>query len=277
MSEYEGIKGLTPREPIGAVVTIGIKDKSRGFPTQTDRWHIVQPKAENNVRKVHEAFRSFNTAAVEKRQVIRGNLIHATKAECFEHHLKAQVLRGAHPNKKPACVGDGVKAMRWEGQGPEDFMEIKCLNELCEYRQTQPPKCKPFMRFLFRLRWPDGVQLPTPLVKFTSGAWNTTANFLGFWEYLEGTAAQLGLHRYTLFGFPFLLSLHRQTKPSEQRSFPVVTISPEMDPIEFFMKQRDNIRQLSAEVPAIAITDQSEQAVDAVYEDVDSISVPGDK
>lgn len=274
MGEYKDIKGLSGREPIGAVVSIGVKDKNKGFPTQTDRFHIVQPKAENNVRPLHSAFASFNAAVPEKRQVIRGNLVHATMDECFEHHLKAQVLRKAHPNKKPACVGNGIKATRWEGPGPDDFMEIKCLNELCEYRQTTPAKCKPFMRFLFRVRWQDGVNFPTPLVKFTSGAWNTTANFLGFWEYMEGTAKQLGLTDYTLFGFPFILSLHRQTKPSAQQSFPVVTVSPEIDPVNFFMQQRSDIRQLSADVPAIALTDQSEQAVDAVFEDVESISVP---
>ena len=274
MEKPNTIKGLAGRDPIGAVVSIGVKDKNRGFPTETDRWHIVQPRDDAGVRPLHPGFQSFNAAPPEKRKVLRGNLVHASQTACFEHHLKAQVLRGAHPNKRPACIGDGVHATRWEGGDPDDFMNIKCLNELCEYRLTTPPKCKPFMRMLFRLRWPDGVALPTPLVKFTSGSWNTTANFLGFFEYMHSTAKELGIENYTFFGFPFLLTLHRQTKASSRSAFPVVTISPEEDPVSFFMRQRAQIRELAGSVPCETLTDQSQQDVDLVYEDVKALTVP---
>jgi len=267
------IKDLNGREPVGAVVSIGVKDKQRGFPTETDRWHIVNPREESGVRHLHPGFSAFNSAAVDKRKILRGNLVHSARDECFKHHLKAQVLRGAHPDKRPACVGDGVHATRWEGPGPDDFMEIKCPHERCEYRQGTPPKCKPWAQFLFRLRWQDGVALPTPLVKFTTGSWNTVGNILGFFEYIDQTARQLGMTSYSLFGFPFVLTLQYQTKPSAKSKFPVVHISPEEDPVAFFMRQRGDIALINSQTPAISLPDMAGD-VDLEYEDVKSISVP---
>lgn len=272
MRKPDHIKGLEGREPVGAVVTIGVKHKERGFPTETDRWHIVQPREEAGVRHLHPGFNAFNTAPPEKRKVLRGNIVHASVADCFEHHLKAQVIKKpAHPDKKPHCVGDGVHATRWQGPGADDFVEIKCPNERCEYRQNKPPTCKPFARMLFRLRWQDGVALPTPLVKFTTGSWNTVANIKGFFDYIDSTARQLGLEEYSLFGFPFLMTLQYQTKPSVQSRFPVVHISPEQDPVQFFMAQRKNIAGLQHDQVA-ALPDM--QGDGEVFEDVSSISVP---
>jgi len=273
MTKYNGIKGLEGREPVGAVVTVGVKS-TRGFPEQTDKFHIVQPREENGVRKYHPGFSQFNTAGAEHRKVIRGNIVHASKCDCFEFHLKAQAInKKMHPNKKPYCTGDGKDAMRWSGKGADDFNKMDCPHDRCEHRMTKPPLCKPFMRFLFKLRWKDGSLLPQSLVKLTSGSWNTTANFKGFFEYCESAASGLGLKEYTLFGFPFMLSLAYQTKPSEKTKFPVVTISPEIDPVDFFLQQRANIRELVVDVP-IAITDQPEQEPVVVYEDVKAISKP---
>ena len=124
------IKDLHPREPVGAVVSVGVKDKAKGFPTETDRWHIVQPREENGIRHPHPAFTSFNQAPPEHRKVLKGVIMHATRDLCVEWHLKAQVLSKAHPDRRPACVGDGVKAIRWEGGEADDFMDIKCPTDL---------------------------------------------------------------------------------------------------------------------------------------------------
>lgn len=276
MNKHKGIKGLEGREPIGACVTIGRKDKARGFPTDTDRWWITNPREESGTRHLHPGFAVFNELPTEKRKVIRGNIVHATQDECFEHHLKAQVIsKPAHPDKRPMCTGNGVKATRWVGPGPDDFMEIKCLGPRCEYSQGKPSPCKPFARLLFRLRWPDGNPLSTPVVKFTTGAWSTTANLVGFFDQIKKAAHQLGIKDYTLFGLPFLLTLQYQTKPSANSRFPVVYASPEMDPVSFFMQQRANIAQLQHE-EIIALPDMT---VVEDFEDVQSISVPsaGDK
>lgn len=262
-----GIDGLLPREPIGAAVTIGVKGE-RGFPVEKDRFHIAIPAQDADGRRPHHpAFAAFNAAAPEKRRIIRGNLVHASQAECFEHHLKAQVLSKAHPDKRPACVGDGITAERWEGPEPDNMMQIKCPNERCEYRLSTPPKCKPWMRFLFRLRWSDGVALPTPLVKFTSGSWRTTANLLGFFEYLERTAKQLGI-KPNLFGVPFVLTLTEQTKASERTRFPVVTITPELDPIDFWAAQSQRLESIK---PLPALTDDTEQSAAVQFSDLQTI------
>lgn len=280
------IKDLHPREPIGACVTIGVKDSQRGFPTGTDRWYIVNPREDAGVRALHPSFTGFNSAPPEARKVLRGNIMHSRMKDCFEYNLKAQVLPGhkGHPDKRPACVGDGVHARRWEGPGPDDFFDIKCPNERCEFRHTTPPACKPFARFLFRLRWKDESPLPTPLVKFTTGSWNTVANLVGFFEYLSnddpenpGIVQQLGIQdNYSLFGFPFVLTLQYQTKASAKSKFPVVHISPECDPVQFFMRQRGDIALIQGARP-IALPDPEQQDNSLVYEDVQSISVPTTK
>lgn len=275
MTKYNDIQGLEGREPVLAVVTVGVKS-SRGFPEQTDKFHIVNPREENGVRKYHPGFTQFNTAAGEHRKVIRGNIVHASKHDCFEFYLKAQAIdKKMHPNKKPYCTGDGIHATRWTGKGADEFLKMDCPHDRCVYRITKPPLCKPFMRFLFKLRWKDGSVLPQSIVKFTSGSWNTTANFKGFFEYCYGVASELGLREYTFFGFPFMLSLAYQTKPSEKTKFPVVTISPEMDPVDFFMQQRKNIRELVGNVSVpVSITSGSEQDAKVVYEDFKGISKP---
>jgi hypothetical protein len=278
-TDPQGIDGLAGRVPIGVVLSIGVKDSEKGFPTQTDRFHLVSVREEHGVRKPHPAFNAYNAADPEKRKIIRGNIVHGTPIECWGHQLKAQVLpkQAAHPDRRPHCVGDGKRAIRWIGPGPQDFKDIECPHERCEFRQrpapTKPCACKPFARFIFRLRWPDGRPEPTMLAKFTTGSWHTVRNFIGFFEYLQNTASQLGLQNWTLFGMPFAMTLTKQTKPSEKTAFPVVTISPEIDPIEFFMKQRENIRQLAAPVPYAALTDREQQEPRVVAADLDTITV----
>ena len=275
MSDHEGIDGLDGREPVGAALTIGVKHGAKGFPTETDRFHIVAPREEDGRRPHLAAFAQFNSADPDKRKLIRGNLVHARRAECFEHHLKAQTgpkKLGMHPQRRPFCVGDGLRATRWMGDG-DNFSDIKCPHDKCEYRLTEPASCKPWARLLFQLRWPDGNPLPTPLVKLTTGSWNTVRNLVGFFDHVEGAAGQLGLDDYSLWGMPFTLTLTRQTNAQKKRSFPVIAVSPDMAPVEFFASQRETLRALSSPTPYVALEHEREPAV--VAGDHDAISVPG--
>ena len=97
----------------------------RGFPTQRDRWHIVVPREADGVRAYHPGFAGFNNAPQDQRQIIRGNLIHAHQSQCFEYYLRAQVLKDAHPDRRPACSGNGRVASRWVGPEAQNFLEIK--------------------------------------------------------------------------------------------------------------------------------------------------------
>ena len=110
-------------------------------------------------------------------------------------------------------------------------------------------------------------------MKYTTGSWNTAANLLGFFEYIENTARQLGLEEYSLFGFPFTMSLAYQTKASAKSRFPVVTISPEQDPVQFFSAQQEQIAQLQRGPVYESL--EIHQDKDIEFEDVKQISAPG--
>jgi len=273
-NKHEGIKDLQGREPIGAHVTIG-KKQARGFPQERDRWHIVNPRGADGIKAYHPAFNVFNTAAAEKRKVLRGVLVHSSQSECFEHYLKAQLIHTpAHPNMHPQCIGDGKTATRWSFNGADEFDEIACPHEKCEFRQpvsnTQGAPCKPWGMLLFRLRWQEGVSMPTPLVKYSTGSWNTVANLKGFFEHMANAARNLGIEDPKLFGMPFLLTLQEQTSAAKKSRFPVVHITPEIDPFEFFMNQRENMK-LMQDTELVTLPDLT---TEERFEDQQAISVP---
>lgn len=270
------IAGTEGRQPVGVVLSAGIKKAGGGFPVEKEHYHLVVPREDNGTRPHHPAFAAFNSAPSEKRRMVRGNLVHATKGECFEGYLRNQASKqlGMHPNRRPYCQGDGVHAIRWMGDEPDNYVDIKCPNEQCEYRLTTPAACKPFSRLLFRLRWPEGNPLPPMLCKYTSGGWYTYTNLLGFFEYLDRTAREIGLVHYSLFGFPFTMTLTQQTKPSAKTRFPVTVITPEADPVEFFARQSEQIK-LAQGAQFEALPDLTQQADDIVFEDVKSLQVPG--
>lgn len=273
------------RDPIGAAVSIGIKS-GRGFPVDKDRFFIVSPREVDGIRPQLPQFAPFHHQPAEKRRILRGVLTHATRAECFEHRLLMQAFpKGypaprSHPRMKPVCEGDGKHAVRWM-QEADDFQPIRCPNDLCEFRQTTPPLCKPFMRVLFSLRWPDGNPLPTPLVKYTSGAWSTTANWVGFFDALD-TAIKWCVEEQgiwpapTYYGLPFTMSLIESTNRQKKTRFPTVVVSPDVTPASFFMSQRRQLMELKSNVQMPAITDARVQDDDIVGEDIKSVSV-GDK
>lgn len=276
---YSGIASLTGRDPIGAALTIGTKAPS-GNPTNADRFYFKLPVAtsvsDKLVKPEHPAFAQFNAAPAEQRQVIRGNLVHATQAECFEYALAAQVLGraweawpGAHPNRLPVCRGDGHTATRLYGIGPdgaEDWREIECPDRACQFRLGKGPKaCRPAMRFLFRPRWRDGSFLPTPLTLLASHSWASAANFLGFFEYVAAQARQLGLESHSLYGLPFVMTLAMKTKPSEKARFPVVSVSPDGDLIAFLLAQRRDVAQIGGgAVAALPATLQDPDVADPI-------------
>lgn len=279
MKHPEGIDGLTGREPIGAAVSIGIKHGSRGFPIETDKFHIVSPRDVDGVRPYLEAFAFFNNAKPELRKTLKGMLMHKGRDGAFVHRLTMHIFpKGApaprgHPNKRPVCEGDGHVAVRWmQDEEGQEFTNIRCPNRQCEYRLTEPPSCKPFAQLLFRLRWskPD---LPTPLVKFTTRSWETTANLLGFFEALETAARELQVPNPTLYGYPFTLNVIERTKVQRKARFPVVVVTPDIDPVEFFYTQRQRLNELQAPPSVEALPDLRVQDDETVYEDIRSVEV----
>lgn len=277
MERLDGIKGLTPKEPIGVVASIGHKG-DRGQPVDTDRFYLVAPTAEkvgqHEQRRPHPAFRKFNEHEdLAVRQVLRGQIVHRAPSECFEHRLVAQVLPGiaAHPGRAPHCSGDGTRAQRWDGGA---FREIACPNDLCQYRQGEKKVCGAFGRVLFRLRWPEGNPLPSLLCKLTTKSWYSTAAWLGFFAEIERQAALLG-GDLGIFGVPFVVTLGRKTMPSRGRAFPVMSVSVDGDLQSFFVQRAGMLRQaLDERRPVAALTDGSQQADEELAADLEGIT-PG--
>jgi hypothetical protein len=286
--EIRGIEGLSGREPIGAALAVGVKSKS-GAPEQKDRFHILCAQANAGTfsrrdgssytspfREPHPAFAAFNAAGPELRRAILARLAHATVAECFEYRLNAQTLPNhpPHPKRAPACRGDGLIAVRWDGA---EYRRIACPHDRCEFRQApkgKKPPCGPWMRFLARFDFqprPDGRKLPSIPFKFTSGSWNTTKNFVGFFDAFERACRAGGVDplRVPLFGLPVLLTLAEQTDGSQQARFPVVSVqvAGDGDIIGWIAHQLSRVRELSGARQVAALTDQAEQDPDALLAD----------
>lgn len=281
--------GLLGREPVGAVLTIGHKDKARGFPTDTDRFFIVVPQEEDGIRANHPAFAKYNELAPEHRRTIRGVIVHASPDRAYNLQLRNQqgpvAIVGKnekggpkqHPQKRPFCTSrDGKNAERWMGGDANNFVKIPCPNRLCEFRKAvgdSPVPCKPEAKFLFRPTWKDGFPLPAPLMKLVTHSWNSSDALEGFFRYIDENAKQLGVPNYTLYGLQFVITLakkKRQGDAGTARSFPVLSISPDCDLQHFLFTQQDR-EQLYAR-PVAALTDA--QTPEEDYADYKSV-VPG--
>lgn len=271
-----GIDGLEGREPIGACLTVGTKGP-KGNPIDRGKFYVKSPDmAGDGARPPHPAFRAFNENEGVFRQRVAGVLVHSAWPECFEFGLRAQVLpkHPTHPRKVPACVGDGVRAVRYAGTGEDgshDFREIACPHDACEFRQGDPKPCKPWMRFLFRPIWPGEGKLPTPLMKFTSQSWNTVRNFVGFRDYVESQARSLGVTDWTWYGVTFEMTLTEKSDPSKKSRFPVVTITPTADVQSFLVAQRQMLRDVRQPLP-VAITSRPVALLDAPQQEPETIA-----
>ena len=254
------IEGLKGTEPIGAVVTVGTKGP-KGNPVDRDRFYIKMPQMDDSGgRPEHAKFAVFNTAPPERRRTLMGNLVHASIGDAFHYQLTAQKLPGltATPSQQPHCTGDGCKAMRWDGK---EFREIRCPNEICEYRVGDVKLCKPFARLYFRLRWEEtagGKTLPSIYVKLTTQSWNSVRAMVGFFDSINDTARSFGLDSANLFGLPFTVTLAEKSQPAKKKKFPVLSFSVDGDLIAFLMAQRQRMEQIAASPVYIGASDPSE-------------------
>ena len=234
-STFQGIDGLTGhgegrKQAIGAVVTIGTRHPEKGFPTDQGQFYIKKPQAITNqnggrsflYREPDPDFWRFNQSdKPELRQTIRFHIVHPINLsngwesiiDAFQFNLKAYQIPGIklHEKKFPTCVGNGIKATRWNGS---EFMDIKCPNNLCQFRQGKTKTCKPYARFTFQIRWPEHEAwsvLPTPLVKFETHSWhNIDKVLMPFFAGLHKQAQALGLNNYSLYGLPGVLKLGKR-------------------------------------------------------------------
>lgn len=257
---HRGIAGLEGRTNVGCVLSIGIKG-DRGNPVEKDRFHILGAEADaQNRRHHHPRFGAFNKAHVTHRRSVMGRLVHATEEECFRYSLGAYRPKGrpSPESKRFFCSGDGVRATRFTGMadGVEQFASIACPNEACEFRKGKRAECKPQATLLFQLEWSNGG-LPTLLTKLKTQSWNSIDGMVGMFRNIRAAATQLGMPDYSLAGFPILVELTERTSKQHRSRFPVLSVSPRIDPLQFFtgaieLRERmKDVGMLGAQQPTV--------------------------
>lgn len=274
------IKDMQGRVNVGVVLAAGRKGPT-GAPIERDRLHLVWPVEDaHRVRPPHPQFARFNQADATRRRTIYGVLTHATEAECFEYNYRAQAPRGekAPPSGRPFCSGDGETALRFRGldNGDERFEPCACPARACPYQQTNPAGCKAHMRLLFMLAWPASADMPSMLCKFTSNSYHTTAGMVGFFQTVYSVAASFGLspEQVSLAGLRFVLTLTERTNSARKSRYPVVTITPVDNMVEFLEAQAQRSRALiEARRPIAALTDRQEQDPTTTRQDYDACEV----
>ena len=271
-TNFQGIDGLGQNagsgrnQAWGAVITIGTKDPNRGNPSQTDKFFVKKPHSvakkiggrSSIFREPDPDFDRFNNSNNPAlRQTIRFYIIHPahmrnkwdSMIDTFQFQLKAYQLpkQPMHPNKIPTCMGNGKNASRWDGN---EFQNIKCPNNLCEFRQTKPAPCKPFARLAFQLRWEEDKPwsiLPTPLVKFETHSWyNIDKILIPFFAGLHKQATALGADNYNLYGLPCTIKLGK--RQASGNLVPAISIATDFPPginlQQFFLNQQHLNQQI---------------------------------
>lgn len=282
MSKHpEGIASLKTNPPVGAHVTLGRKQASGGV-VEKDQFHFVSPfEGEGKVKPYLPQFNEYHRLQPQHRRLIRANLVFGSIQQNFTNRMrmvefpKHWPAPRARPKHIPVCEGDGERAIRWQ-QKDDETKEIRCPDEQCEFRQVDPPLCKPYSSFLFQPRW-EKMDLPSPLCRMTSPTgWSSAANIAGFFKHLQDQANQLGLPDATWYGFPFTIELVQKTAPLKKRRWWAIVLTPDEDVVSFLRWQRQAIRELQAPLTLEAIPDLRERGDDdeaQVYEPIDNVEV----
>ena len=262
-SEFSGIDGLKGIEPVGAVLSVGKKGPS-GAPVQKDVFHLLEPHPDSRDRRhPHPLFGPFTSAKDEYRKTVTLQLVHQTRDECFQHHLKMFKNPNGpnHPQKVPACVGNGTRSRRFFGMNGEeaDFRDGPCLNSKCEFRIGNKPACKPWFRLLARIIWRDS-NMPTMLVKLQSASWYSTKAALGFFDHIDAAARMVGLKSYSLGGFTFTATVSERTSPQKKRRYPVLVFSPLTDATSWCLAQVDRYERIGKIMPSEAVASLTDQS-----------------
>lgn len=230
------------------------------------------------------------------RRVLRGNLVHAQFEAperagdgCIFTRFTAQQLPGigANPFRRPACIGNGVEAKRWDGKA---FATIRCPGDLCEFRQErlvrgQPTTdCKRSSTLVFQLRWrPTDKITALPCARAcieTAGMYSfATAQWWGFyqvvvqqWRLLGGEGAP------NVFGLPIRLVLTETSVPQRGAKVWVPELHTDLQDgqnLQGFLEARANGLALAkplltSDGTRLAIPDfGARDVVEAEYEPID--------
>lgn len=279
MRHPEGIEGLEGRAPYGAVVSMGRKAPGGRGVTQKDMFHIVSPfEDSSHVRPYLAEFQPFHDRPPERRRLLHGMLVYPRIQQSITYRLSMQSFPKGYPaphsrhHMMPVCEGNGVTAVRWKQGDTDDMMSIRGCGALCEFRQADPPPCKPYAKLAFMIQW-DKPGAPTPLCKLETRGKGSTRNIKGFIEYLEGVATESGIANPNWMGLKFTIQLVQKTNPEKRRKWYEIVLSPESDLVEFLRWQHERMAQLRAPLPELALPDMREEDETVVYEDITKVEV----
>lgn len=179
-------------------------------------------------------WRRYADAHRAPRRVLRGVFVHR---RAVTHHRRgdgcswprfsaqegsgAGVKLGPHPDRRPACMGNGQTAERWVNEPDQGwyFKTIPCPGDGCPLRadgtgaRGQGVACQKVMSVIFQLRW-EGKSLPCSLAELElGGSYNHAADSLsGLFTEVERQWAALGLPgEADFYGLPFKAQLVHKT------------------------------------------------------------------
>lgn len=259
-------------EPVGAVLSVGVKSAAGGYPTDRDRFHIKLPHERDGIRPLHPSFAAFNAAKPDARRRVLANLMHmriedAVSFRRMMYRLPKQMTNRfpAPPNRRPQCEGNGRTAVRHLDTG---FETIRGCGDLCEFAMNGGP-CKPRLEVYFRPQW-TREEWPAPLMKFASGSVYCLNSLLTFLDFVAEAATGAGLcppskepgdgfdrlrdHGVPVMGLPFSLLLEERTSRERKTRFPVVEFAAEGDIMRWLDLTQAQIRQIAegrVELPAL--------------------------
>lgn len=288
--------GIQPDTHPPVRVRMGRKS-ARGGVEDRDVFTLTKFRAvgvgRNAVSVEHPDFAAFNGAARDKRTVLRGNLVYGeffadarlknkgSVYSRFSAELLPNMRRGTVGHNRPACIGDGSEATRWDPRASE-FKTVECPGDLCEFRQDAPdgtfPPCKRTSTLVFQLRWPKSSPMACSMAMIeTAGSWSfATHQWWGFYEIIKGQWNEVvGVGAPNVYGLPVRLQLVETHTNGRKLWVPELhTDFEEGGTLQSFLRSRADatgvVRRLFASDgnPLALPNYGAVEAVDASYEDV---------
>ena len=267
LPKYSEYPGVTGRPPVACVVSVGRKARQGdlksdgkqmpiGTPIDKNAFYIMsynptlQDQFGNPMRDYHPAFEAFNSKPTADRTIVRGVLVGNQRTDCAQQFVGSYAMPDGNKCTDAGwwCRGDGKQATRYD-RADQTRKQIKCPDELCEFRLGEKPACKLHGRLMFMLRL-DGC--PPLLAEWDSSAWSSGAALKGMFDHVESVFA--GMDRQArFFGILFQMEVGIVSKKSasgQPRKYPTVKFSVEGNVIQQANAELQHVTELRKALPA---------------------------
>lgn len=289
MSLFDRVK---PRSPVAAAVRLGQKTVAQKTKDGRQFWQatgmvdkgvfsFAEPREdERGVRPPHPSFAWYNDAPPASRRLLRVRLVNARLDDAMEAGLAARLgpTKMEIPGNRPWCSSpcEGT-ATRWMGAN-QGWRAVPC-SDACEHLLAK--RCKPLTRLLFVPVWkaPKAGEepRPTPLCRYSTGSWNTTASLAGVRRAMLDAAEGLGLADPSFYGVTLRMIATEETRKGAGTRFPVVKFEIDCDLQQVLVEQtrlREEARRVGQPLPAEAAR-ISDLTPEETAEDLRELAGPG--